>query len=116
MLKIYGEEHNLKIDDHIDLDEVIEAMEKLDNVYKQRSQLNEKLILVDKTILFYAFCFNIKNINDDTLSLIKIVIKNWKKFSSDEQQFIEKKLIKKIKKNKISDYEIQSWVKSKNKL
>lgn len=116
MLKIYGDEHSLKMGDHVDLDEVLEAMEELDSVYKQRGEINKKLVLVDKTILFYAFCFSIKNIDENTISLIKKVIKNWDKFSFEEQQIIDKKLTKKIEKNKIEDYEIQSWVKSKDKI
>lgn len=52
MIRIYDGEHGLEVADHADIDDVIEVMEKLDDVYKHRSEIVSDLITIHKDILF----------------------------------------------------------------
>lgn len=112
MIRIYDGEHGLEIDDHADIDDVLEVMEKLDEVYKHRSEIVSDLITIHKDILFYSLLYIIDNINHDSMHIIKEGIKYWDNFSKEQQKEFFEKLLSNYENKELVDNEIQSWIES----
>lgn len=110
MIKIFGADHELELKDKVDLNEVLEVMNELDEVYKKNSQKNSNMISIDKDILFYTFEYSIKA-NDENITTIMIaIIKYWDKFSTDQQDYILKNINKLVEKEIIDDDNITNWL------
>lgn len=112
MIRIYDGEHGVDVSDHADIDEVIEVMEKLDDVYKHRSEIVSDLITIHKDILFYSLLHIIDNVNDDSMPILKEGIKYWETFSKEQQKVIIEKLLNNIDNETLIDEEIQMWLES----
>ena len=110
MIKIYEGEHKVNVEDHSDIEEVLEVMEKLDDVYKHRSEIVTDLITIHKDILYYSICQIIENPNDDSLHIIKEGIKYWTIFTQTQQEDILIKLLKEENNSKLVDIEIKNWL------
>ena len=88
-------------------------MEKLDDVYKHRSEIVSDLITIHKDILFYSLLHIIDNVNHDSLHIIKEGIKYWDTFSKEQQNIVFQKLLANYENRDLIDQEIQSWIESK---
>lgn len=110
MIKIYEGEHKIDIEDHSDIENVLEVMEKLDEVYKHRSEIVSDLITIHKDILFYSICYVLEKPNDDSIHIIKEGIKYWSVFTQEQQENILIKLLKEEDNSKLVDTEIKNWL------
>ncbi len=110
MIKIYEGEHNIEIEDHVEIDQVLEVMEKLDDVYKHRSEIVADLITIHKDILYYSLLYVLQNQNSDSIHIIKEGIKYWNSFGEVQQEKILEELIKEKDNPKIFDNEIEQWL------
>lgn len=110
MIKIFGADHELELQDKVDLNEVLEVMDKLDEVYKRNSQKNSNMISIDKDILFYTFEYSIKASDENIITIMIAIIKYWDKFSKEQQDFILKNINKLVEKKIIDDDNIKNWL------
>jgi hypothetical protein len=110
MIKIFGADHELELKDKVDLNEVLEVMNELDEVYKKNSQKNSNMISIDKDILFYTFEYAIKANYENITIIIVSIIKYWDKFSKDQQDFVLKNINKLVEKKIIDDDNIKNWL------
>ena len=110
MIKIYEGEHKVEVENHSDIEKVLEVMEKLDHVYRHRSEIVTDLITIHKDILYYSLCYILEKPNDDSMHIIKEGIKYWGVFTQAQQEDILIRLLKEENNPKLVDIEIKNWL------
>ena len=107
MIRIYGETPELEIDNNADIQDVIEVMEQLDEVYKQRSNKTNDFLTVRKETLYTSFLYVINNLSEQNTYVIEEVINLWERFDKSQQDNILDKLF--IQLDNIADEKIHTW-------
>lgn len=107
MIRIYGETPELEISNNADIQDVIEVMEELDDLYKERSNKNQEYLTVKRDTLYTSFLYVIDNLTQNNEYVIEEVINLWDKFDSEQKDTILDKLF--VQLDNIADEKIHTW-------